>query len=175
MTRERLIKQNLVIEIIHWLSIALILFYAFFFSPEHVNKEAIIILCCISAIYGLVVHRFFPRLAPIETKIKYELWFDVPFIALVLAFTGFSLSPFFFLFFLCIMAELIIQGPHAIYPQTFYISATYLLMSFFQPKGLWAQPDVVARIAIHVTSLWMVAFFARNLKVVTLAAEEKKK
>ena len=171
---ERLRKQNLIIEVIHWMGIALILAYTFFFSPEKVNKEAVIFLCCISAIYGLVVHRFFPRLAPIETKIKYELWLDVPFIALVLAFTGFSLSPFFFLFFLCILAELIIQGPRAIYPQTFYISAAYLLMSLFQPRELWAQPDIVARIFIHLASLWMVAFFARNLKFASLAAEEKK-
>jgi len=175
MTTDRIRKQNKIMEVIHWLTIGLVLIYVFIFNPANINKETIIIAACVAALYVLVVHRWFPRLMPLSLKLKIGTYLDVLLITFVLSVTGFALSPFFFLYFLSLLFELIVQGPEAIYPQTFYITAAYLIMCYFQPKALWAQPNIVAIILVNMSALWIISYFTRNLKAIKLAAEEKKK
>ena len=124
-------------------------------QPAQPQITATLIL---AGIFVLVVHELMPPTALTTMRIVVEGSAAVVFLTMLVLLTGYSLSPFFFLYPLLICGAALVAAPRVTLMLTIETAVAYLIAAFSGPMNSDSVRDAIARVGINLTALLLLAY-----------------
>jgi diguanylate cyclase (GGDEF)-like protein len=177
--RERFHSYSQLVRNLHWLAAALVVLYGLLThgvrlsslvsGGAHLGSELVTLLVLAAAmvLYTLALHsRLFARLTA-EERMWAENGIDLSWITAVVLFTGATLSPFFFLYYIVLFASTPTTSRRQTYGKA--IAVTTLVLGVILPlvagtttgwSPSWEWLGLAGNLVWPLAGLWLVAYFS---------------
>ena len=139
------------------------MFFSYFLPTPLFYQVAIYSLTVLMAVFSLLWHTLVPDKYIGPTKLLLKGMFDTLFVTLLIQYTGVEESPFFFLYYLVLMAVALSLGVRYTFVVAAISSISYLVMSGVVVWRLLLEPRLFIYVWANITSLWLVAYMAAFL------------
>jgi diguanylate cyclase (GGDEF)-like protein len=161
--RERFASYSHLVRNLHWLAAALVVLYSL--MTRGADRVTLWSLAALMILYTLGLHSSLLERFSVEERVLAENGIDISWITAVILFSGATVSPFFFLYYIVIYAS----TPTTTRAQTYgkAAAATVLVLGLILPLGGTTAPTLEPRmwwtqagnLAWPLTGLWLVAYF----------------
>ncbi|HLX08077.1 MAG TPA: GGDEF domain-containing protein [Thermoanaerobaculia bacterium] len=180
--RERFHSYSQLVRNLHWLAAALVVLYGLLAHgvklsavlAGHVRLGSdlgtLLVLAAAMVLYTLALHsRFFARFT-VEERMWAENGIDLSWITAVVLFTGATVSPFFFLYYIVLYASTPTTGRRQTYGKA--VAITILVLGIILPLGAgipggngaaspsWDVLSLVGNLVWPLAGVWLVAYFS---------------
>jgi diguanylate cyclase (GGDEF)-like protein len=177
--RERFHSYSQLVRNLHWLAAALVVLYGLLSQGARLSTVlsggvrlgselgTLLVLAAAMVLYTLALHsRLFERFS-VEERMWAENGIDLSWITAVVLFTGATLSPFFFLYYIVVYASTPTTSRRQTYGKA--IAITVLVLGVILPLGAgttagrtpsWNWMGLAGNLAWPLAGVWLVAYFS---------------
>jgi len=177
--RERFHSYSQLVRNLHWLAAALVVLYGLLSQGVKLSTllsggvrlgsdlGTLLVLAAAMVLYTLALHsRLFARFT-VEERMWAENGIDLSWITAVVLFTGATLSPFFFLYYIVLYASTPTTGRRQTYGKA--IAITVLVLGVILPLGAgtssgwapsWRWLNLAGNVLWPLAGVWLVAYFS---------------
>jgi diguanylate cyclase (GGDEF)-like protein len=177
--RERFHSYSQLVRNLHWLAAALVVLYGLLSQGARLSTVlsggvplgselgTLLVLAAAMVLYTLALHsRLFDRFS-VEERMWAENGIDLSWITAVVLFTGATLSPFFFLYYIVVYASTPTTGRWQTYGKA--IAITVLVLGVILPLGAgttagrtpsWNWMGLAGNLLWPLAGVWLVAYFS---------------
>lgn len=177
--RERFHSYSQLVRNLHWLAAALVVLYGLLSQGAGLSTVltggvrlgselgTLLVLAAAMVLYTLALHsRLFDRFS-VEERMWAENGIDLSWITAVVLFTGATLSPFFFLYYIVVYASTPTTGRRQTYGKA--IAITVLVLGVILPLGAgttagrtpsWSWMGLAGNLLWPLAGVWLVAYFS---------------
>jgi diguanylate cyclase (GGDEF)-like protein len=145
------------------LTVSVVMFFSYFLPTPAFYQVAIYGLCVFMAIFSLLWHTLLPERFVGPTKLLAKSMIDVLFVTLLIQYTGEEQSPFFFLYFLVLLAVALSVGVRYTFLMAGVMTIAFVIMSGVAIVRLVLEPKAFIYVWANIISLWLVAYLAAFL------------
>jgi diguanylate cyclase (GGDEF)-like protein len=145
------------------LTISVVMFFSYFLPTPAFYQVAIYGLCVFMAIFSLLWHSLLPERLLGPTKLFTKSLTDTLFVTLLIQYTGEEQSPFFFLYFLILLAVALSLGVRYTFLMSGIMTMSFVVMSGVAIDRLILDPRAFIVVWANIVSLWLVAYLAAFL------------
>jgi len=177
--RERFHSYSQLVRNLHWLAAALVVLYGLLANGVRMSSVlagkvrlgsdlgTLLVLAGAMVLYTLALHsRLFARFT-VEERMWAENLIDLSWITAVVLFTGATVSPFFFLYYIVLYASAPTTGRRQTYAKA--IAITVLVLGVIMPLGAgtasgwspsWRWLSLAGNVVWPLAGVWLVAYFS---------------
>ena len=177
--RERFHSYSQLVRNLHWLAAVLVVLYGLLSRGVSLSSwlaggirlgsdlGTLLVLAATMVVYTLALHsRLFARFT-VEERMWAENGIDLSWITAVVLFTGATLSPFFFLYYIVVYASTPTTSRHQTYGKA--IAITVLVLGVILPLGAgttagrtpsWDWLSLGGNVVWPLAGVWLVAYFS---------------
>jgi len=177
--RERLHSYSQLVRNLHWLAAALVVLYGLLSQGPRLSTVlsggvrlgselgTLLVLAAAMVLYTLALHsRLFERFS-VEERMWAENGIDLSWITAVVLFTGATLSPFFFLYYMVVYASTPATSRRQTYGKA--VAITVLVLGVILPLGAGPAagrapslnwPGLAGNLVWPLAGVWLVAYFS---------------
>ncbi|MBM2810804.1 MAG: diguanylate cyclase [Chloroflexi bacterium] len=145
------------------LTISVVMFFSYFLPTQAFYQVAIYGLCVFMAIFSLLWHSLLPERFLGPTKLLAKSLIDTLFVTLLIQYTGEEQSPFFFLYYLVLLAVALSLGVRYTFLMSGVMTIAFVVMSGVAILRLILEPKAFIVVWAYIVSLWLVAYLAAFL------------